>query len=136
MVNENPSYLSRADCLPGVEFYFSHGPARLIDQLKPVFPIPESLTRLFESFHSMNLGQLIADQQGVELAGSFWARFLHMFLGYLVQAGLSDEEDEFDESWSGGSSEFLCDTCRYNDIRDCHRAERPNAVVCDDYSRR
>jgi len=49
---------------------------------------------------------------------------------------LSDEEDEFDESWSGGSSEFLCDTCRYNDIRDCHRAERPNAVVCDDYSRR
>ncbi len=49
---------------------------------------------------------------------------------------LSDEEDEFNESWSGGSSEFLCDTCRYNDIRDCHRLERPNAVVCDDYSRR
>ena len=49
---------------------------------------------------------------------------------------LSDEEDEFDESWSGSSSEFLCDTCRYNDIRDCHRTERPNAVVCEDYSTR
>ena len=49
---------------------------------------------------------------------------------------LSDEEDEFDESWSGSSSEFLCDTCRYNDIRPWHRPERPNAVVCEDYSTR
>ena len=47
-----------------------------------------------------------------------------------------DEEDEFDDSWLGGSSEFLCDTCRYNDVRDCHRPERPNATGCDDYSRR
>jgi hypothetical protein len=36
--------------LPGVEFHFSDGPAGLMDQLKPVFPIPESLTRLFEGF--------------------------------------------------------------------------------------
>ena len=46
------------------------------------------------------------------------------------------DQHEADDSWSGGSSEFLCDTCRYNDIRDCHRSERPNATVCDDYSRR
>jgi len=52
------------------------------------------VTRLFESFHSMNLGQLVADQNGIELASSFWGRFLHMFLGYLVQAGLSEEEDD------------------------------------------
>ena len=43
---------------------------------------------------------------------------------------------EAEDSWSGGSSEFLCDTCRYNDVRDCHRTERPNATSCDDYRRR
>ena len=46
------------------------------------------------------------------------------------------EEDELEDSWQDSSSEFLCDTCRYNDIRDCHRPERPNAVSCEDYLRR
>jgi hypothetical protein len=30
-------------------------------------------------------------------------------------------------------SEFLCDTCKYNDARDCSRPERPNATSCPDY---
>jgi hypothetical protein len=46
------------------------------------------------------------------------------------------EEEELEESWPGSASEFLCDTCRYNDVRDCHRTERPNATSCDDYARR
>ncbi len=29
--------------------------------------------------------------------------------------------------------EFLCDTCKYNDARDCSRPERPNATSCPDY---
>jgi hypothetical protein len=35
-----------------------------------------------------------------------------------------------------GKSEFLCDTCRYNNERDCSRPERPNATRCDEYKRR
>ena len=46
-----------------------------------------------------------------------------------------DDGDELEDNWLGGAPEFLCDTCRYNDARDCHRPERPNATVCDDYSR-
>jgi len=33
-------------------------------------------------------------------------------------------------------SEFLCDTCKYNDARDCSRPERPNATRCPDYRSR
>ena len=29
--------------------------------------------------------------------------------------------------------EFLCDTCKLNDPRDCSRPERPNATRCPDY---
>jgi hypothetical protein len=29
--------------------------------------------------------------------------------------------------------QFLCDTCKYNDARDCSRPERPNATSCPDY---
>lgn len=45
------------------------------------------------------------------------------------EAGTSD-------SWLSGPAEFLCDSCRYNDARDCHRPERPNATSCEDYQRR
>ena len=45
-------------------------------------------------------------------------------------------DQEAGNSWLSGSSEFLCDTCRYNDARDCHRPERPNATSCEDYARR
>lgn len=40
------------------------------------------------------------------------------------------------DSFLGGTSGFLCDTCRYNSERDCSRPERPNATRCPDYSRR
>ena len=33
----------------------------------------------------------------------------------------------------GGKSEFLCDSCKYNDQRYCSVAERPNVKKCDDY---
>ena len=32
-----------------------------------------------------------------------------------------------------GVSEFLCDTCKYNDPRDCSQPDRPNATTCPDY---
>jgi hypothetical protein len=35
-----------------------------------------------------------------------------------------------------GGGEFLCDDCKYNNEKDCWRAERPNAVRCPDYKRR
>jgi hypothetical protein len=31
------------------------------------------------------------------------------------------------------SSPFLCDSCRYNDPRDCDQPMRPNAKACDEY---
>jgi hypothetical protein len=44
------------------------------------------------------------------------------------------------QSDSGSSflskSEFLCDSCRYDNARDCSRPERPNAARCEDYRRR
>jgi hypothetical protein len=31
------------------------------------------------------------------------------------------------------ASAFLCDSCRYNDPRDCKLPQRPNAKQCDEY---
>jgi hypothetical protein len=31
---------------------------------------------------------------------------------------------------------FLCDSCKYDYDRACHRPERPNATACEDYRRR
>lgn len=41
-------------------------------------------------------------------------------------------------SWSSGAGrgEFLCDSCKYDNERDCSRPERPNATRCPDYRRR
>ena len=47
-----------------------------------------------DAHHATGRIVALADQRGVELADSFWARFLYMFLGYLVQTGLDDDEDE------------------------------------------
>ncbi len=55
---------------------------------------------------------------------------------FAPSAGPVADHHETDGSGLGGSSEFLCDTCRYNDVRDCHRTERPNATSCEDYRRR
>ena len=31
---------------------------------------------------------------------------------------------------------FLCDSCKYDLDRACHRPERPNATLCDGYRKR
>lgn len=41
----------------------------------------------------------------------------------------------FSRVLSGGSGEFLCDTCRYDYGSACSRPERPNARKCPDYKR-
>lgn len=35
-----------------------------------------------------------------------------------------------------GSSEFLCDGCKYDHVDLCSRPERPNATSCDDFKAR
>jgi DNA helicase-2/ATP-dependent DNA helicase PcrA len=52
------------------------------------------VTRLFESYSSFNLGVLRADQARGRLDAAFLGRFYHMFLGYLIEAGIDDDEDE------------------------------------------
>jgi hypothetical protein len=36
----------------------------------------------------------------------------------------------------GQVSEFLCDRCKYNDVRTCSRPERPNATTCPEFKPR
>ncbi len=36
----------------------------------------------------------------------------------------------------GASSEFLCDSCKFNHGDVCRRPERPNATECPDYKSR
>lgn len=52
------------------------------------------VTRLFESYHSFNLDVLRSDAQGLDLDPSFFNRFYYMFLSYLIEAGIDDDEDE------------------------------------------
>ena len=35
-----------------------------------------------------------------------------------------------------GGSRYLCDSCKFDYDRACHRPERPNATKCPDYERR
>lgn len=80
------------------------------------------------------------------IAGFLGVSAASYFLTLLVLAGVAAlfapsagpvaDHHEANGSRLGGSSEFLCDTCRYNDVRDCHRTERPNATSCEDYRRR
>lgn len=52
------------------------------------------VTRLFESYHSFNLDALRADSTGAEIDSRFLNQFYNMFVSYLIEAGISDEEDE------------------------------------------
>jgi DNA helicase-2/ATP-dependent DNA helicase PcrA len=52
------------------------------------------VTRLFESYHSFNLDALRADPNGTHIDPSFLNQFYNMFVSYLIEAGISDEEDE------------------------------------------
>src|SRR5258708_11831464 len=52
------------------------------------------VTRLFESYHSFNLDALRADPASADIDQHFLYQFYNMFISYLVEAGISDEEDE------------------------------------------
>jgi DNA helicase-2/ATP-dependent DNA helicase PcrA len=52
------------------------------------------ITRLFESYHTFQMDILHAETTGKSLASSFLNRFYVMFLNYLIEAGIDDEEDE------------------------------------------
>ena len=52
------------------------------------------VTRLFESYHSFNLDALRADSIGSDIDPRFLNQFYNMFVSYLIEAGISDEEDE------------------------------------------
>ena len=52
------------------------------------------VTRLFESYHSFELDSLRANAVGTEIDPSFLNQFYYMFINYLIEAGISDDEDE------------------------------------------
>ncbi len=52
------------------------------------------VTRLFESYHSFGLDKLVVDSAGTALAPHFLNTFYNMFVTYLIEAGISDDEDE------------------------------------------
>lgn len=80
----------------------------------------------------------IAGFLGVSAASYFLTLLVLAVVAALFapSAGSVADHHEANGSRLGGSSEFLCDTCRYNDVRDCHRTERPNATSCEDYRQR
>jgi DNA helicase II / ATP-dependent DNA helicase PcrA len=51
------------------------------------------VTRLFEGYHSFNLDSLRSSASG-ELDPSFLNRFYTMFINYLIETGINDDEDE------------------------------------------
>jgi len=52
-------------------------------------------------------------------------------MGFLQKLGLF-----FRRLFALGSSDFLCDRCKYNHPNTCTRRERPNARTCPDYKGR
>lgn len=52
------------------------------------------VTRLFESYHSLNLDKLRVNDQGTDLDQGFRDRFYYTFISYLLEAGIDDDEDE------------------------------------------
>jgi len=37
---------------------------------------------------------------------------------------------------SNRGGDYLCDSCKYNDVRYCTQPERPNATTCTEYKSR
>ncbi len=52
------------------------------------------VTRLFESYHSFGLDALVSDNAGTGVSQTFLDRFYNMFISYLIEAGISDDEDD------------------------------------------
>ncbi len=52
------------------------------------------VTRLFEGYHSMDLDHLRANSLGTDLDQGFRNQFFNMLVGYLIDAGVNDDEEE------------------------------------------
>jgi DNA helicase-2/ATP-dependent DNA helicase PcrA len=52
------------------------------------------VTSLFESYHSFDLDALRTDSTHTEIEPAFLNQFYNMFISYLIEAGISDDEDE------------------------------------------
>ena len=52
------------------------------------------VTRLFDGYHSFKLDGLRSNSSGTELDPTFLNRFYTMFISYLIEAGIDDDEDE------------------------------------------
>ncbi|MDJ0578633.1 ATP-dependent helicase [Crocosphaera sp.] len=52
------------------------------------------VTRLFEGYNSFNLDSLRANYTGTEIDSSFLNRFYNMFVSYLIEAGIDEDEDD------------------------------------------
>ena len=52
------------------------------------------VTRLFEGYNSFNLDSLQANSTGTNIDTGFLNRFYNMFVSYLIEAGVDDDEDE------------------------------------------
>jgi len=52
------------------------------------------VTRLFESYHSLNLDLLRSNTAGTALDDGFVNRFYNMLIAYFIETGIDDDEDE------------------------------------------
>ena len=52
------------------------------------------VTRLFDGYHSFKLDGLRSNSSGTDLDPTFLNRFYTMFISYLIEAGIDDDEDE------------------------------------------
>ncbi len=52
------------------------------------------VTRLFDGYHSFKLDGLRSDESGLDIDPSFLNRFYTMFISYLIEAGIDDDEDD------------------------------------------
>jgi DNA helicase-2/ATP-dependent DNA helicase PcrA len=52
------------------------------------------VTRLFDGYHSFKLDGLRSNSLGTDLDPTFLNRFYTMFISYLIEAGIDDDEDE------------------------------------------
>lgn len=52
------------------------------------------VTRLFDGYHSFKLDGLRSNASGTDLDPSFLNQFYWMFISYLIEAGIDDDEDE------------------------------------------
>lgn len=80
------------------------------------------------------LGGPLAQWWGIDAATYYVAAMIVALAAALVTpSGERGKLSETDRLGFPREGEFLCDSCRYNNERDCKRPERPNATSCPDY---